>query len=152
MKRNQFTLKKLKTLKAGGLDLKWHVVEQSNNEINNFKHAGESTVEPHPDLRNVLKLLQPMLCDVFFVPKAHRNEVIVTGISVIGEEDRKGAVIMGTLEATNGLNKMSINTYLIRFETTNYGWDEEFEGYVNTLEDEVFMYLFEGKKAQSELL
>jgi len=152
MERNQFSIKKMKIRNEGGLDVTYEVMEYNGAEIYYNDYKVQSSKEPHPDMLEPLKHMAPMIADVFYLPKDKRSMLRVRGISIGGSSESSGAVISGELVASNQLNRMSINTYLIRFDTDNYQWEEELRIHVQKIEDEVFAYLFENKQAQMEII
>lgn len=78
------------------------------------------------------------------------NTVEITGISIGGADQLRGAVISGKIESFNK-SKCALNTPRIVFSSDKIGIETDVDGQVELIEREVYKYLFEGKKAQKEL-
>lgn len=70
------------------------------------------------------------------------KDVAVTGCIISGEGKRRGVKITGT---NRGL---AINSPKLLFVGTKYGFEKDLEDLADALEDELYEFVFNGKKAQ----
>lgn len=172
---NAFSLNKVKTLKDGGLDVHYEVVETVGNEVYTNKYNIESAKDIHPDLRKLFSKLRPIMGRVFNITsfktlvstdefKARPAQVTlaedfaeqclknieVRGISLSGKDDNVGVVLTGLYEVANG-QKTAINTPRLKLENETWGFEEELECIIADIETEVYAFLFKGKKAELSL-
>lgn len=170
-----FALSKVKMLKGGGLSIHYEVTEVVGSESYTNKYQVDSAKDVHPDLLVLFTSLKPIMGRVFhftsFVSMIEADEYQATesqketarslvvetlgrfevrGVSLSGEDDNLGVVIYGTYETQNG-QKVAVNTPCIRLETISFGFEEELEEIIGKIENEVYAFLFKGKKAQLEL-
>lgn len=170
-----FNLSKAKLTKGGGLDCNYEVKEKTGNETYNEKFHQESAKDVHPDLSKSFERLKPIVARVWHLTfvrtlllmpefKASKlqsdlaevaiNEIManirVSSISISGQDENVGVVITAVMTADNN-QKMAMNTHRIRFTDTKYGFEEELEEICGDIEQEVYEYLFEGKRAQLDL-
>ena len=171
-----FSLEKVKLTKTGGLDVHYSVSEKLGTEIYSNKYHIMSSKDVHPDLRKLFSKLNPIVARVFnmdsFVSEVVESaefdateeqknlakyyaetcvdRISVRGISISGKDENQGVTISGVYE-TDELIKTSICTPKINYATEVFGFESELEDIVFDIEDEVYQYLFEGKKAQLEL-
>ena len=78
------------------------------------------------------------------------NKIEVTGVSISGDEQLKGAVVTGKIESHNG-SKCAVNSPRIVFSSDKIGNEKDVEKIVELLTIETYKYLFEGKRAQTSL-
>ena len=168
-----FALSKVKTLKDGGLDVHYEVTETIGNESYTNKYHVESAKDIHPDLRECFDRLRPIMGRIFtsFLSmvetddfKANKNQkdvarnfademlknIEVRGVSYSGQDDNVGVVLTGLFTVSNN-QKTAINSPRLKFNTETFGFEEELEEIVADIENEVYAFLFKGKKAQLEL-
>lgn len=170
-----FALSKVKTLKNGGLDVHYEVTETIGNESYTNKYHVESAKDIHPDLRACFDRLRPIIGRIFnitsflsmvetsdfkatekqselsrdFADEMLKN-IKVRGVSFSGQDDNVGVVLTGLLTVSNN-QKTAINSPRLKFNTETFGFEEELEEIVADIENEVYAFLFKGKKAQLEL-
>lgn len=169
-----FALSKVKTLKDGGLDVHYEVTETIGNESYTNKYHVESAKDIHPDLRECFDRLRPIMGRIFNITsflsmvetddfKANKNQkevarnfademlknIEVRGVSYSGQ-DNVGVVLTGLFTVSNN-QKTAINSPRLKFNTETFGFEEELEEIVSDIENEVYEFLFKGKKAQLEL-
>lgn len=169
-----FALSKVKTLKDGGLDVHYEVTETIGNESYTNKYHVESAKDIHPDLRECFDRLRPIMGRIFNITsflsmvetddfKANKNQkevarnfademlknIEVRGVSYSGQDDNVGVVLTGLFTVNN--QKTAINSPRLKFNTETFGFEEELEEIVSDIENEVYEFLFKGKKAQLEL-
>lgn len=168
-----FALSKVKTLKDGGLDVHYEVTETIGNESYTNKYHVESAKDIHPDLRECFDRLRPIMGRIFNITsflsmvetddfKKNQKEVArnfademlknieVRGVSYSGKDDNVGVVLTGLFTVSNNQNT-AINSPRLKFNTETFGFEEELEAIVADIENEVYAFLFKGKKAQLEL-
>lgn len=170
-----FALSKVKTLKDGGLDVHYEVTETIGNESYTNKYHVESAKDIHPDLRGCFNRLRPIMGRIFnitsflsmvetsdfeatkkqselsrdFADEMLKN-IEVRGVSFSGQDDNVGVVLTGLFTVSNN-QKTAINSPRLKFNTETFGFEEELEAIVTDIENEVYAFLFKGKKAQLEL-
>lgn len=169
-----FTLSKVK-LKDGWLDVHYEVTETIGNESYTNKYHVESAKDIHPDLRECIDRLRPIMGRIFNITsflsmvetddfKANKNQkevarnfadkmlknIEVRGVSYSGQDDNVGVVLTGLFTVSNN-QKTAINSPRLKFNTETFGFEEELEEIVADIENEVYAFLFKGKKAQLEL-
>ena len=174
-KENQFDLSKVKLLKDGGIDVHYEVTEVIATESYTNQYHVTSAKDIHPDLQNLFDDLAPIMGRVFNITsflsmvetpefKATKTQkqtaeefadeclknIEVRGVSLSGKGDNIGVVLTGLFTTANG-QKTAINSPRMRYNTESFGFEEELERIVNEIEDEVYAFLFKGKKAQLEL-
>lgn len=170
-----FALSKVKTLKDGGLDVHYEVTEAIGNESYTNKCHVESAKDIHPDLRDCFNRLRPIMGRIFNITsflsmvetsdfKATKKQselsrdfademlknIEVRGVSFSGQGDNVGVVLTGLFTVSNN-QKTAINSPRLKFNTETFGFEEELEAIVADIENEVYAFLFKGKKAQLEL-
>lgn len=173
--KDKFSLSKVKTLKDGGLDVHYEVTEVVGNESYTNKYYVESSKDIHPDLRKLFERLCPIMGRIFnitsfqsmistpdFKATKKQNDIAkifaeeclknieVRGVSLSGQDDNIGVVLTGLFTVSNN-QKTAINSPRLKYNTETFGFEEELEDIVCSIEEEVYKFLFEGKKAQMEL-
>lgn len=171
----KFALSKVKLLKDGGLDVHYEVTEVVGNESYTNKYHVESAKDIHPDLRDCFDCLRPIMGRIFNITsflsmvetsdfKATKKQselsrdfademlknIEVRGVSFSGQGDNVGVVLTGLFTVSNN-QKTAINSPRLKFNTETFGFEEELEAIVADIENEVYAFLFKGKKAQLEL-
>lgn len=171
----KFALSKVKLLKDGGLDVHYEVTEVVGNESYTNKYHVLSAKDIHPDLRHLFNDLRPIMGRVFNITsfktmmatpefKATKKQtdiaaafaekcldnIEVRGVSLSGQDDNVGVVLTGLFTISNN-QKTAINTPRMKYNVETFGFEEELENIVCDIENEVYAFLFEGKKAQLEL-
>lgn len=170
-----FALSKVKTLKDGGLNVHYEVTETVGNESYTNKYHVESAKDIHPDLRNCFDRLRPIMGRIFNITsflsmvemsdfKATKKQselsrdfademlknIEVRGVALSGQDDNVGCVLTGLFTVSNN-QKTAINSPRMKFNTETFGFEEELEEIICDIENEVYAFLFKGKKAQLEL-
>lgn len=173
--KEKFALSKVKLLKGGGIDVHYEVTEVVGSESYVNKYHVLSAKDIHPDLANLFKDLCPIIGRVFNVTsfqtllstdefeatakqkmygKAFAEECLknieVRGVSLSGQDDNVGVVLTGLFTVTNN-QKTAINTPRLKYNVETFGFEEKLEDIICNIENEVYEFLFKGKKAQMEL-
>lgn len=173
--KDKFSLSKVKLLKDGGLDVHYEVTETVANEVYVNKYHVMSAKDIHPDLRSLFKDLCPIMGRIFNITsfktlmatpefKATKKQIElsedfadkclanieVRGVSLSGQDDNVGVVLTGLFTVSNN-QKTAINSPRLKYNTEIFGFEEDLENIVCDIENEVYEFLFEGKKAQMEL-
>jgi hypothetical protein len=151
IQQEQFFLTKIKRTKGGLLNLVFDIEESEGADIYVDKFSQDSTKTPHPDLYVPLFEMKNHLAASWGVKdEVLISKISINGISISGAGDKKGVIIMGSIEAANGA-KCAMNSPKISIEGNSFGFEEELEICINKLTQEVYLFLFEGKKAQLTL-
>lgn len=173
--KEKFSLAKVKLLKDGGLDVHFEVTEVVGNESYTNKYHVLSAKDIHPDLRKLFKDLCPIMGRVFNITsfksmiatpdfKATKKQIEIAdsfaneclgnievkGVSLLGQDDNVGVVLTGLFTVSNN-QKTAINTPRMKYAVETFGFEEELENIVCDIENEVYEFLFEGKRAQMDL-
>ena len=173
--KEKFSLSKVKLLKDGGLDVHYEVTEVVGNESYTNKYHVLSAKDIHPDLRDCFDRLRPIMGRIFNITsflsmvetpdfKATKKQselsrdfademlknIEVRGVSFSGQDDNVGVVLTGLFTVSNN-QKTAINSPRLKFNTETFGFEEELEAIVADIENEVYAFLFKGKKAQLKL-
>lgn len=170
-----FKLSKVKLVPDGGLEAQYQVNEVVGNETYMNEYHVKDAKEIHPDLKSLFRDLKPVVGRVLGVTsflsflegddiklteakmksaRAFANELLsnieVRGISFSGEDENVGVIITSIFTTSNGL-KTCINTPRIKLANISFGFEEELESICGQVEQEVYEFLFKGKKAQLSL-
>lgn len=173
--KEKFSLSKVKLLKDGGLDIHFEVTEVVGNESYTNKYHVLSAKDIHPDLRKLFKDLCPIMGRVFNITsfksmiatpdfKATKKQIEIAdsfaneclgnievkGVSLSGQDDNVGVVLTGLFTVSNN-QKTAINTPRMKYAVETFGFEEELENIVCDIENEVYEFLFDGKRAQMDL-
>ncbi len=174
--RDGFTLIKVKLIKGGEIEIHYKS-EESDNDTSIYLEDSTSklTKVPHPDLTSKLAAAIPYLAKVwsqtvfqttvnekdFQATKPQKElakkavhalieQITVTGIALSGKNDNKGVIITGTKKADSGM-VMAMNSHRIKFGTSSWGFETELEDLCDIIEEEVYLYLYDGKASQQEM-
>lgn len=173
--KEKFSLSKVKLLKDGGLDVHFEVTEVVGNESYTNKYHVLSAKDIHPDLRKLFKDLCPIMGRVFNITsfksmiatpdfKATKKQIEIAdsfaneclgnievkGVSLSGQDDNVGVVLTGLFTVSNN-QKTAINTPRMKYAVETFGFEEALENIVCDIENEVYEFLFDGKRAQMDL-
>ena len=173
--KEKFSLSKVKLLKDGGLDVHFEVTEVVGNESYTNKYHVLSAKDIHPDLRKLFKDLCPIMGRVFNITsfksmiatpdfKATKKQIEIAdsfaneclgnievrGVSLSGQDDNVGVVLTGLFTVSSN-QKTAINTPRMKYAVETFGFEEELENIVCDIENEVYEFLFDGKRAQMDL-
>ena len=78
------------------------------------------------------------------------GNIEVRGVSLSGQDDNVGVVLTGLFTVSNN-QKTAINTPRMKYAVETFGFEEELENIVCDIENEVYEFLFDGKRAQMDL-
>lgn len=173
--KENFSLSKVKLLKGGGLDVHYEVTEVIGNEIYVNKYHIQSVKDIHPSLSHLFTVLRPIMAHVLNMTSfktliddpnfeatkqqkeiAYRfadgllDDIEVKGVTLSGKGENVGVVLSGLFEIFD-CKDTAINTPRLKFNDDTFGFEGELENIVFCIENEVYAFLFEGKKAQLEL-
>lgn len=173
--RKNFKLSKAKLDKDGGITINYEVTESIDEQVYSKKFMVESSVDVHPDLKKQFKDLRPIVARTYNFAmittlleskefkgtkaqvEAGRKlyeqlleRITINGISLSGNDDNVGVVVSASYKVKND-QVTAINTPRIKFNTESFGFETELEEILEVIEEEVYLYLFERKKAQLEL-
>lgn len=173
--KENFSLNKIKLTKNGGVEFDYEVVDVVGVSAYVRKIHESSASDVHPDLRNLFKKLKPIMGRIFgftaFLTlvesrefKATKNQMAMSeeladkckerieprSISLSGEEDDLCVVLTGQLYVTDNM-QTAVNSPRLHLNTETFGFEEELEDIVGSIEDEAYAFLFENKRSQGEL-
>lgn len=165
--RENFSLKKVKLLNdSRGLNVDYSMIQKDGALSSNEKINIESHFAPHPDLTNSIEQLSEYAVKSCGLLKAVndskanefnkylnriKEDFYPSGISLSGSEEKLGAIITGIWNCHDNY-KIALNTPRIILSGEGFGFEEELSELITKIEDEVYSYLFEGKKAQLSLM
>ena len=148
--KSAFGLLKVKADPKGGLTASYQVTVTDGNEPVIIERQESCTADVHPDLRNALAGLRTFVRRCFALPEEFEAKIEVRGAAWSGIGDGTGVVLTSILEAANGL-KSALNTPRIKTAQESFGFEPELEAALEVVKDEVYAYLYEGKRAQLSL-
>ena len=172
--RENFNLKDLKLSKGGGIESTSIIEMNIDGSFMEIERKQKTPIVPHPDLENKVRdLKEELLISTRFMsmrsilnkpgfnPRKDQRELVdkavdilkekttVIGVHVSGEDQNRGVIISGKIQAENGSN-IAINSPRMRFNSAVYGFEEELDSKIGMIEDELYLYLHEDKKAQMD--
>ncbi|MGR3218504.1 MAG: hypothetical protein ACUZ8H_01620 [Candidatus Anammoxibacter sp.] len=171
MKLDNFSLKKARIF-DGSIECHFEENKIVNEEPRVVQHTTKAPYIPHPDLlefRDDLKpFLMQSLCmtdqyehDIKYLKagqkksatdqhKAYCNKVVVTGITISGEDQLRGAIITGKVK--NRMDGYSaLNSPRVIFSSEKLGFESKVQNLVGLIEIEIFKCIFENKSSQETL-
>lgn len=151
-KKKNFELKKFK-IKNNRVITDYVYLHDENPDSEKREYKGVIIpLLPHPDLTCLfLQLREYLLREFYIEPSVENiNQVTITSINLSGEDEKLGVIICGVLESLHG-GKLAMNSSRIVFAKDETGLEGEIDVIVDTLVDESFKYLFEGKRADPTL-
>lgn len=145
LQKENFVLKKFKNTKQGmNVEFYKNVVLEGGAVEEQLINISLSSA-PHPDLLEAFDALSEIVKYDESYPK--KVEMNMTGITIF---PKAGVVILSHVkEILSG--KTVRNSGRISYESESFEKAEVLKGYVDYLEEEVFKFLFEGKRAQLSL-
>lgn len=175
---NSFELKKLKLMKGGGIEIKYTLNDKDDHATHQEENLKKSTKEPHPDMKDALKELREFVASTHNmmphkalshlkatakVEESIKNlsavfaevenetleKIKISGISLSGDENNRGVVIMAVNEFNK--EKIALNTPLIRLAGDKWGWEVKLNDIVDSLINEASEFIFNGKAEQLEM-
>ena len=174
--RDSFSLQKAKLLKGGGVESTTKIVAHIDGSSMEIERNQKTPIFPHPDLENAIRGLKEKLLissnylsmrtlvnSFEFKPRKDQKEAVekaidilmnkttVTGVHVSGQDQNRGVIVTGKIQAENGSN-IAVNSPRMRFTSEVFGFEEELESEIEQIEDELYLYLHDNKKAQLEIL
>lgn len=172
IKRENFSLAKLKVLKGGGIESTVKVELTMDGSFMEIERNQKTPIIPHPDLLTPIEGMKEYLlisCGFMGVRtmvngfEFHatnkqkeatekyvdllKGKTTVTGVHISGQDQNEGVIITGKIQAENGSN-IAINSPRIRFRSEVFGFEDDLEGQIHVIETEAYLYLQENKKAQ----
>jgi len=83
--------------------------------------------------------------------KGESLKIGISGVAVSGYDSNKGAIITGTYLCKNG-SKIALNSPRVRFEGETMGFEQALFEICQVIEQEAYLYTFQGKQAQQEIV
>lgn len=173
--RSRFKLEKIKLISGGGVQVKFEKQQVIGSDTYVNTEDLKSSKQPHPDLIALIEEMQEMVAKIFgFISvrslvsdkkfngdkiqqkfiNAWVEEMIsrinVTGVSISGSENTRGAIITATYQVDNK-QKVAMNTPRILFSAESRGFEQRLGELVNELEDEAYKFCFGNKVSNPEI-
>lgn len=147
-KKVNFTLKKFK-IKDGKVitDYKYIHDENPDSEIREYNGV-KIPLQPHPDLVSLYNQLREYVLKEFYIEPTDENlmQVVVSSVSV----ENRFCVINAEFDTLHG-KKVNLSTSKINLDENESGLEDEIDVIIDSINDEVFQYLFKGKRADPTL-
>ncbi len=144
VKREHFTLEKVK-IKSDELIVGATTSGSKNGQVSKGSGSITYTDEPHPDLHKAVGRLTHYLRLVYPFKGEFVDKVVADGMSISGSS--KGVIITGIYEAPSGRER-ALNSDRILLRGDAYGWEDELLPIIQEIENEVYLYVEEGKTAE----
>jgi hypothetical protein len=144
-KLGEFSLKRVKKIKGGGLEVQWTTTEDTGSIIFLDDHSVKRTHEPTVDLHLKINEFKEALCKVWkYESDEEKETVAVNGISISGKDGKMGVVISGVMRTATEKN-IAMNTDRIVLKNNFYGFEEDMVTTIEQLTEEVYEYLYMNK-------
>lgn len=151
-KKSNFQLKKFK-IKDGKTIADYFYKHDENPDSEKREYPGvKIPLQPHPDLISLFNQLREYVLKDFYIEPTIENlaQVKINSISVSGEDENLAVIISSTFETLHS-QKVALNTGRIIMSNTDTGLEAEIDVILDSIIDEVFQYLFKGKRADPTL-
>lgn len=171
MKIDNFTLKKARIL-DNSIECEFEENKIVNEEPRVIQHTTKAPYIPHSDLISFRDDLKPFimqsLCltdqydhDVKYLKGAQKKsateqhkamceKVVITGISISGEDQLRGVIITAKIKNRMG-GYTALNSPRVIFSSEKLGFETEVENIVGLIQIEVYKCIFENKSSQQDL-
>lgn len=157
MKREHFQLKSVKILNSGGIEAVYAGQKEDSEVTHEMENKVKDSVVPHPDLNSKLRKCGDLTFKMLGLDAigkknserqaAERERINCYKLTVSGDRDKPQVIVTSKLEC--GGYKVPVNSPKVSAE--NNAWNVDLVGTISDIEDEVFEYVFNNKKAQLEL-
>lgn len=172
---SSFKLSKVQLQSNESVKVNYEICESVGGVEYTNKYKIESTKEIHPDMKHLFDCLADVLADTCNVyklvdtvclPKFEATEeqrtiareeletitegITVKSVTLSGKDDNIGCIISGEMEVKCGL-KATIITPRLKYNEEVFGFEHELGTMLMKLQEEIYAYLFKGKRAQLEL-
>lgn len=145
MNIENINITKVSILKNGGVSAQWEQKAETEDTIDISKCAQTSNDLPHPDLNEALQELKYPLTAI--ISLEYPRLLRITGIT----KNDKSVIIHGEIKTEAGI-PVKISSHRIKLSDEVYGFEKGLAQSLDTLDKEVFAYLFEGKRPEYENL
>ena len=170
-----FKLSKVQLKDNGCIKVNYEICESVGDIEYTNKYKIESTKEIHPDMKHLFDCLVDVLADTCNVYKlldtvclskfeateeqkaiareeteATTERITVKSITLSGKDDNAGCIISGEMEVKGGL-KVTLITPRLKYNEEIFGFEHELGDVLTALQQEIYAYLFQGKKAELEV-
>ena len=174
IKREQFKMTKVKILNGGGIHYEADITMQDGGDTHTVKRKDDITIIPAESLTQPIRDLKEKLlysCEYmgmrsvvnhgnFHAKKDQKDAVekyidvlksktTVYQVSVSGQDKNEGVIITAKIQALNS-SVIAINSPRMRYGVSTFGFEEDLHEIVTLIEDELFEYLYNGKKMHLE--
>jgi hypothetical protein len=175
MDQSKFKLESFKLIQGGGAEIHYQDEFVDGDETFYDKHKLTTAKVHHPNLMNILNQMKSMFAkafdysfmrDIILKPefKANKSQteiaentyqeilkkIDISGVQTSGKGDKRGCVINAKFTSPTGKKrKKEVPTEFINFSTQKYGFEDELDRLVSDLEDEVYEFIFNNKRAKA---
>ena len=171
-----FKLSKVQLKDNGCIKVNYEICESVGDIEYTNKYKIESTKEIHPDMKHLFACLVDVLADTCNVYKlvdtvclskfeateeqkaiareeteATTERITVKSVTLSGKDDNVGCIISGEMEVKGGL-KATVISPRLKYNEEIFGFEHELGDVLTALQKEIYAYLFQGKKAELEVL
>lgn len=162
-------MSKVKLLPGGGMTVEYQLTEVNGGEPSVVDYNATHTRTAHPDLLQKFNALRPIFGRVFGVSaflaflrekkyeEMQDAERFADGlldcyeVRSVAWAGTGNAVVLGAVFKTDTNFKTAVNTPRIKTDLETWGFEEELCDILDSIENEVYEYLFCGKQAQMSL-
>jgi hypothetical protein len=147
-KKANFVLKKFK-IKDGKVVTDYNYLHDENPDAEIREYKGvKIPLQPHPDLVSLYNQLREYVLKEFYIDPSAENimQVEVTSVSI----ENRLCVISTEFDTLHG-KKVPLQTSKINLDDNESGLEDEIDVVLDSIIDEVFSYLFKGKRADPTL-
>ena len=173
---SSFKLSKVQLQGNGSIKVNYEICESVGDVEYTNKYKIESTKEIHPDMKHLFDCLVDVLADTCNVYKlvdtvclskfeateeqkaiareeteATTERITVKSVTLSGKDDNVGCIISGEMEVKHGL-KATVITPRRKYNEEIFGFEHELGTMLMSLQKEIYAYLFQGRKAELEVL
>lgn len=171
-----FKLSKVQLKDNGCIKVNYEICESLGDIEYTSKYKIKSTKEIHPDMKRLFDCLVDVLADTCNVYKlvdivclskfeatdeqkaiareeleATIEGITVKSVTLSGKDDNSGCIISGEMEVRHSL-KATLITPRLKYNEEIFGFEHELGTMLTALQKEIYAYLFQGKKAELEVL
>lgn len=162
LKEGEFDLQKFK-IDKDSMRVEFNEVRNTNDGTIKIPHSMDPPYQAHPDLLDLLSRMKEYVLKQYDYHKLNLSKnkeskaawkemnqnLTVTGFTLIGSDNLKGAIITAKIKTESGTR--ALPTGRIVFSSDKLGYEKECEVLIDELQTEVYSCLFENKRAQLDL-
>lgn len=151
LQREQFELSKIMVVpKTKCCKVVFRVEKASNEGVLEIEMSMKPNIMAHEDLLNKINNLKYYLCKICHIKDEDYSRVNATGLELNGQGEKATFKIHG-VNLSDSKQNMPFATHKVHYTGGVYEFEALVTELIDEISDEVFKYLFEGKKAQLTL-